>query len=313
MSGFTSPDFWFGMLTIAAIYAIFTLGVQLNIGFTGITNLGQSGFMAVGAYTMALLVLCAEWPFLLACVVALGVTALFAVLLGLPSLRLPDDYFAIVTLAAASIVVIVGQNLVSITGGNNGLFGFDASWVELQTRILTWLEPLGLGDQFALPLVLVAWAIFIVLALSLRGLQRTPWGRVLRGIREDEVATEALGKNVLLYKLQSLAIAGMCAAVAGFLMALNLSVVYPNSFNVDVMFTATAVLLLCGLGNYLGIAYGALLMWVVLEGARFADLPMTSDRVAALRMLIIGIVLIVTAMYRPQGLFGNKQEMVLRG
>lgn len=313
MSGFTSPDFWFGMLTIAAIYAIFTLGVQLNIGFTGITNLGQSGFMAVGAYTMALLVLRAEWPFLLACVVALGVTALFAVLLGLPSLRLPDDYFAIVTLAAASIVVIVGQNLVSITGGNNGLFGFDASWVELQTRILTWLEPLGLGDQFALPLVLVAWAIFIVLALSLRGLQRTPWGRVLRGIREDEVATEALGKNVLLYKLQSLAIAGMCAAVAGFLMALNLSVVYPNSFNVDVMFTATAVLLLCGLGNYLGIAYGALLMWVVLEGARFADLPMTSDRVAALRMLIIGIVLIVTAMYRPQGLFGNKQEMVLRG
>ena len=313
MSGFTSPDFWFGVLTIAAIYAIFTLGVQLNIGFTGITNLGQSGFMAVGAYTMVLLVLRADWPFLVACAAALGVTAMFAVLLGLPSLRLPDDYFAIVTLAAASIVVIVAQNLVSITGGNNGLSGFDAAWVELQARILTWLEPLGLGNQFALPLVLVAWLTFLVLACVLRGLQRTPWGRVLRGIREDEVATEALGKNVLLYKLQSLAIAGMCAAIAGFLMALNLSVVYPNSFNIDVMFTATAVLLLCGLGNYLGIAYGALLMWVVLEGARFADLPLTSDRVAALRMLIVGLVLIVTAMYRPQGLFGNKQEMVLRG
>jgi branched-chain amino acid transport system permease protein len=313
MSGFTSPDFWFGALTIAGIYAIFTLGVQLNVGFTGITNLGMSGFMAVAAYTMALLVLKAGWPFLIACLAGLAAGAIFAVLLGLPSLRLPDDYFAIVTLAAASIVVIVVQNLVSITGGNNGLSGFDTAWVELQARMLDWLEPIGLGDQFALPLVLVSWALFVVLALALRALQRTPWGRVLRGIREDEVATEALGKNVLLYKLQSLALASVCAGIAGFLMALNLSVVYPNSFNVDVMFTATAVLLLCGLGSYLGVAYGALLMWVILEGARFADLPLSSDRVAALRMLIVGVVLIVTAMYRPQGLFGNKQEMVLRG
>ncbi|WP_426242698.1 branched-chain amino acid ABC transporter permease [Nocardioides sp. LHG3406-4] len=313
MSGFSSPDFWLGVLTIAAIYATFTLGVQLNMGFTGITNLGQSGFMAVGAYTMALLVLKAEWPFLLACLAGVVASALFAVLVGLPSLRLPDDYFAIVTLAAASIVVIVVQNLVDITGGNNGLSGFDSSWIELQVKIMEWLEPLGLGNQFALPLTLVAWAAFLVLALALRTLQRTPWGRVLRGIREDEVATEALGKNVLAYKLQSLAISGMCAAVAGVLMALNLSVVYPNSFSLDVMFTATAVLLLCGLGSYLGIAYGAVLMFVVLEGARFADLPLSSDRVAALRMIIVGVVLVVTAMYRPQGLFGNKQEMVLRG
>lgn len=313
MSGLSSPDFWFGVLTIAGIYAIFTLGVQLNIGFTGITNLGQSGFMAVGAYTMALLVLRLEWSLPLACLVAALATALFAVLLGLPSLRLPDDYFAIVTLAAASIVVIVVQNLVGFTGGNNGLSGFDLEWVELQMSMMTWLERFGLGDQFALPLVLVVWVVFIVMALALWGLQRTPWGRVLRGIREDEVAAEALGKNVLLYKLQSLAISGICAAVAGFMLAFNLSVVYPNSFSPDVMFIATAVLLLCGLGNYLGIAYGALLMWVVLEGARFADLPLSSDRVAALRMLIVGVVLVLAAMYRPQGLFGNKQEMVLRG
>lgn len=312
MNGLLSTDFWLGAFTIAGIYGIFTLGIQLNIGFTGVTNLGQSGFMAVGAYTMALLVLKVGWPFWLAALVALVVTAVFAVLLGLPSLRLPDDYFAIVTLSAASIIVIVAQNLVDVTGGSNGLSGFDTAWSDLQMRILSWMEPLGLGEQFALPLVLVAWALFFALAMALRILQRTPWGRVLRAVREDEEAAAGLGKNVLLYKLQSLGIAGVCAAVAGILMSLNISVVYPNSFNLDVMFIGTAILLLCGLGNYLGVAYGAVLMWVVLEGARFADLPLSSDRIAAIRMLIVGAVLILTAMFRPQGLFGNRQEMVLR-
>jgi len=312
MNSFLSPDFWLGAFTIAGIYGIFTLGIQLNIGFTGVTNLGQSGFMAVGAYTMALLVLKASWPFWLATLAALLATAVFAVVLGLPSLRLPDDYFAIVTLSAASIIVIIAQNLVAFTGGNNGLSGFDTAWVGVQLRILLWLEPLGLGNQFALPLMLVAWLLFFAFALALRVLQRTPWGRVIRAVREDEEAAAGLGKNVLLYKLQSLGIAGVCAAMAGCLMALNISVVYPNSFNLDVMFIGTAVLLLCGLGNYLGIAYGAALMWVVLEGARFANLPLSSDRIAAIRMLIVGAVLILTAMFRPQGLFGNKQEMVLR-
>lgn len=312
MSGLLSADFWFGALTIAGIYAIFTLGIQLNIGFTGVTNLGQSGFMAVGAYAMALLVLKAGWSFWIAAPAAIVITVTFAVLLGLPSLRLPDDYFAIVTLSAASIVIIVAQNLVDFSGGNNGLSGFDTVWVSLQQRILMWLEPIGLGNQFALPLVLVVWLLFSLIALALWRLQKTPWGRVLRAVREDEEAAAGLGKNVLLYKLQSLGIAGACAAVAGCLMSLNLSVVYPNSFSLDVMFIGTAVLLLCGLGSYFGIAYGALLMWVVLEGARFANLPLTSDRVAAVRILIVGVVLILTAMFRPQGLFGSKQEMVLR-
>ncbi|GAA3943438.1 hypothetical protein GCM10022383_21610 [Microbacterium soli] len=95
-------------------------------------------------------------------------------------------------------------------------------------------------------------------------------------------------------------------------MALNLSVVYPNSFNHDIIFYATAVLLLCGLGSFYGLAYGAVVLWVVLEGARFVDLPLSSDRVAALRIIIVGLVLILAGMLRPQGLFGNKREMVLR-
>lgn len=312
MSGLANPDFWFGALTIAAIYSIFTLGLQLNIGFTGVLNMGQSGFMGVGAYTMVILVVQAGWSLWLAALVALGSAALFAVLLSWPALRLPEEYFAMVMLAAASIVVIAGQNLVDFTGGNNGLSGFDNDWVAIRETMMSWLARIGLGDQFVVPLMVVAWIVFFAMAITLKWLQSTPWGRVLRAVRDDEDAAGALGKNVRLYKLQSVGIAAVCAAVAGALMALNISVVYPNSFSLDVMFTGAAILMLCGLGNYLGIAYGSLLLWVVLESARFVDLPLSSDRVAAIRLLIVGLVLIIVTIFRPQGLFGSKQEMTLR-
>jgi branched-chain amino acid transport system permease protein len=151
-----------------------------------------------------------------------------------------------------------------------------------------------------------------VLALGLVALQRTPWGRVLRAIREDEDAAAALGKNVLAYKLQSLGISAALGAVAGYLLALNISLVYPSTFDADFTFIGMAILLLGGLGSYLGVALSAVLLWSVLEAARFIDLPMASDKVAALRLLLVGLLLIGMAMFRPQGLLGRREEMVLR-
>jgi branched-chain amino acid transport system permease protein len=311
LSAFGHAEFWIGVGVVAGIYAIFALGLQLNIGFTGILNFGQAGFMAIGAYAMAILILKAHWSPWLALPAATAVSMLAGVLVGLPSLRLRADYLAIVTIAAAQIVTIVGQNARELTGGNNGLTGFDAQWTDVQRSILDWLEPIGLGEQFTLPLFLVTWITFGVLLAVLVALQHTPWGRVLRAIREDEDAAAALGKNVFAYKLQSLAIAAGLGAIAGYLLALNVTLVYPSSFDADFTFIGIAILVLGGLGSYAGVALGALLMWAVLEATRFVELPMSSDKVAALRLLIVGVVLILVAMLRPQGILGRREEMVL--
>jgi branched-chain amino acid transport system permease protein len=312
LSAFAHADFWLGVGAVAGIYAIFTLGLQVNIGFTGILNFGQAGFMALGAYAMAILVVRAHVSPVLALALATAIAVAGGLLVGLPSLRLKGDYFAIVTLAAAQIVVVVAQNARGLTGGNNGISGFDGGWVDLQRSILDALEGVGLGEQYALPLFLVVWATFAVVLGVVLALQHTPWGRVLRAIREDEDAAAALGKNILAYKLQSLGIAGAVGALAGYLLALNISLVYPSSFDADFTFIGMAILVLGGLGSYLGVAVGAVALWTVLEATRFVDLPLASDKVAALRLLIVGVVLILLATLRPQGLLGKRAEMVLR-
>ncbi len=306
LSPLASADFWLGVGVLAATYAIFALGLQLNVGFTGIVNFGQAGFMAIGAYTMGILVVDLDFSLWLALPVATLVAMTAGVLIGLPSLRLRADYFAIVTLAFAEIVRYVAQNARELTGGNQGLLGFDGDWASFAGDVSD-----AFGDQILLPLLVVAWLTFVVLALVLTRLQRTPWGRVLRAIREDEDAARALGKNTLAYKLQSLAIAAALGSIAGYLLALNLSFLTPESFEPLFTFIGYAVLVLGGLASYWGIAVGAVILWVVLEATRFVDLPLPAEKVAALRFVIVGLALILLMAFRPQGMFGKRREMVL--
>jgi branched-chain amino acid transport system permease protein len=312
LNALASLEFWIGAGTVAGIYSIFTLGLQLNIGLTGILNFGQAGFMALGAYAMAILVVKAGWSPWLALPVATLVAVLGGILVGLPTLRLRGDYFAIVTLAAAQIVVVIAQNARGLTGGNNGLNGFTDQWTDVQRSIVDALGAVGAGDQYSLPLFLVTWGLFGLVLGGLLILQRTPWGRVLRAIREDEDAAAALGKNVLAYRLQSLGISAALGAIAGYLLALNISLVYPSTFDADFTFIGMAILILGGMGSYAGVALSAVLLWTVMEAARFIDLPMSSDRVAALRLLLVGLLLILMVMFRPQGLLGRREEMVMR-
>jgi branched-chain amino acid transport system permease protein len=154
-------------------------------------------------------------------------------------------------------------------------------------------------------------ALLVVLAAIVALLVRSPWGRVLNAIREDEDAARALGKNTLAYKLQSLGIAAALGAVSGFLLALDLATVHPTDFLPIVTFVGYAVLVLGGLANYWGVALGAILMWVILEGTRFIDLPISDTQVASVRFIIVGLALILLMAFRPQGLFGKREEMVL--
>jgi branched-chain amino acid transport system permease protein len=308
----TATGFWTGVGVLAGIYTIFTLGLQLNVGYTGIINFGQAGFMAIGGYTMAILVVKEDWSFWLAIPIAGLMAMAFALLVGLPSLRLRADYFAIATIAFAEIVRLTAQNARDLTGGNEGLLGFNDSWQNVSNTIEDWLQWLGWSDPEALfPLLIVVWLVALLATVLLYFAQRTPWGRVLRAIREDEDAVRALGKNTLAYKLQSLALSALLAAIAGIFLALDLAFIHPTEFEPVFTFIGYGVLVLGGLANYWGVAVGAIVMWTILEGTRLIDLPISAEREAAVRFIIVGLVLILLMAFRPEGLFGKREEMVL--
>jgi branched-chain amino acid transport system permease protein len=309
---FAGADFWIGVGVLAATYGIFGLGLQLNVGTTGITNFGQAGFMAIGAYTMGILVVKDGWSWWWAMPAAVGASMVAAILVGLPSLRLRADYFAITTLAFSEIVRYLTDNTRSLTNGSQGLLGYSNDWFTLSVRLGGWLNDLGIHvKSFLFPLLLVSWALLIMLALLTSAVVRTPWGRVLRAIREDEDAARALGKNTLVYKLQSLALSAALAAIAGFVLALNLTLLVPDEFDPVFTIFGFVIVILGGLGSYFGVLVGSMLLMTLLEGTRYVDLPLSADKVAAIRFIIVGLVLILLMAFRPQGIFGKKQEMLL--
>jgi branched-chain amino acid transport system permease protein len=307
-----NEDFWINVGVLATTYGVFALGVQLNVGTTGIMNFGQAGFMAVGSYAMGILVVKSDLSFWLALVLGIPVAIAAALVVGLPSLRLRADYFAISTLAFSEIVRIVADNWDGLTGGNLGLFGYGDSWTEASARIDGWLESIGIAPRFLLPLFVVNLAILLVLTVLVALMVRSPWGRVLRAIREDEDAARALGKNTFVYKLQSLSIAAALAAVAGYMLAINISILSPANFDPVLTAYAYVIVILGGLGSYLGVVVGSFFLIFVLEATRYIELPLSDARIAALRFMIVGLVLMLLVVFRPQGLFGKRQELTLR-
>ena len=305
-------DFWINVGVLATTYGVFSLGIQRNVGTTGIFNFGQAGFMAVGSYAMGVLVVKSGVSFWLAMVAGIGVAVAAGLLVGLPSLRLRADYFAISTLAFSEIVRYLADNWDHLTGGNLGLFGYADTWNEASARIDGWLEHVGIAPHFLLPLLLVNLALFLSLAAFVALLVRSPWGRVLRAIREDEDAARALGKNTFVYKLQSLSIAAGLAAIAGYMLAINISILSPANFDPVLTAYGYVIVILGGLGSYLGVVVGSFFLIFMLEATRYLELPLSDARVAALRFMIVGAVLMALVVFRPQGLFGKREELTLR-
>ena len=306
----TNIEFWIGVAVSAAAYGIFAVGLQLNIGTTGILNFGQVGFMAVGAYAMAIFTLETGMNLWLAMLVGIPIAVLASVAIGLVALRLRSDYFAIATLAFAEIVRYIINYWEELTGGSLGLFGYSTSWQERSGQISERLGSVGLEEHYLLPLAIVGWVVFGICAIAVWALTRTPWGRVLRAIREDEDAARALGKNTFLCKLQSLGIAAVLAAISGYVLALDLALLSPESF--DSIFTVfgVTIIVLGGLGSYLGVVLGSAVLITVVEGTRFIGLPLADDKVAGLRFIIVGVILILLVAFRPQGLLGDPKQVL---
>jgi len=325
LSQLLSLDFWSLVGAVSGIYAIFALGLQLQFGYTGLPNFGHVASMAVGAYTMAILVVREEVPLWGASLIAIAAGVAFGALLSLPTLRLRAEYFAIATIAISEIVRYVALNEQSLTGGPIGtsnLLGptqvaeYNGEWASFQASVQAWLNDVvgqQVGSDFTM--LVIVWVVVLVCLLVLTPMTHSPWGRVLRAIREDEEATAALGKRVGWYKLQSLAIGSGFGAIAGLLYAFEFQFFSPDDFDPLITFYAWLIVLIAGAARMWAVPIGALIFGLIFSGTRFFDFkPFTyldAAQLSYVRLMIIGAFLIALMAWRPQGLLGNRDAMVL--
>jgi len=307
---------------ITASYVIAAIGLNIHFGFTGLLNIGQAGFMLIGAYGFAITVKFTQ-NFWLGIIVALLGAVLFALALGLPTLKLRGDYLAIVTIAAAEILRLLGDNqlLAPYTGGTFGIPGsaFSKPFAALSPlpqhglfQIGPYNYPFTEGDSWWLRIV--AWTLVAVCILISFLLVRSPWGRVLRGIREDEDAVRSLGKNVTVYKTQSLVIGGLFGAVAGIVNVLATSV-SADAMGRTLTFELYTCLLLGGAATVFGPLLGTFLYWLVLVFLRDSigfwvpGSVLSQQQIPQVTWIFVGVGLMLLVIFRPQGILGNKKEL----
>jgi len=292
-------------ITLAGIYAVTALGLNMQWGFTGMLNIGVAAFYSVGAYATAIVTGPSGaylggfgLPFPVGIAVAMAASGVIAFLIGLITVNLRTDYLAIASIGIAEIIRLVFTNEEWLTGGVRGIAGIP--------------KPLGGlipgGDQ-ALYMVVVL-ALLVVVYLAFERAYNSPWGRVLRAIREDEPATEAAGKSVLRFRLQAFVIGAMAMGLAGALYAHFVSFISPEAFRPDLAtFLIWVMLIAGGSGNNRGAILGAFVIWAVWSGTEFLTGLLPSGMVTqagALRVLLIGILLQVILIARPQGLLPER-------
>ena len=253
----------------AIIYAMIAIGLNVHFGYTGLLNFGQAGFVAVGAYGMAISVTYYGWSMWLGIVVGLLLSVVLALLLGIPTLRLRADYLAITTIAASEIIrlVVNTPELRDFSGGVDGLTGFADSFKDLNPFVLS--ADYGFGPLTyrgnTLWFIICGWATVVAVAALVYLLMRSPWGRVVKAIREDEDAVRALGKNAYVYKIQALVIGGVIGGLGGVLLALSKASITPQDFQTQVTFIGYAVLIIGGLARVFGPIVGSMILWGILS------------------------------------------------
>jgi neutral amino acid transport system permease protein len=363
-----------------AIFALFGLGLNLQWGFTGLINFGHIAFMTLGAYTTVLLSLKGV-PLLISAVVGAIVAAFLGLIIGFATLRLREDYLAIVTIGVGELIRLVVNNQDLPVGDTwiSGAFGVQSYPIPLSTEpnlffrfvmiaLLTllatvtfftlwrWirtaqisrvadsakklaskqelLSRLVVGILFALlvaaiyisgvislynytPKAGLMLLLLLVLAFvfwRLEILVRSPWGRVLKAIREDEEIPKALGKNVFWYKLQSLMLGGAIAGIAGAFFAWQISAIYPDNFQPQLTFDTWIMVILGGSGNNVGTILGAVIYFAydaITREVLPKIVPLDEARLGAFRIMVIGLILMVLMIWRPQGILGKKEELTL--
>jgi branched-chain amino acid transport system permease protein len=279
------------ILITISIYSILALSLNLLVGYTGLLSLCQGAFYGIGAYASTLLMMRAEIGFLPAVALAIVTTAIISIAISVPSLRLKGDYFVLASLGFQMISFAILRNWTTLTRGPYGISGIPQPEF-LGLRIDT------LGSYF-----IFAGLIALVCASLLYLLSTSPFGRVLKAIREDEIAAIALGKNTVRFKITAFAIAAAFSAVAGSLFAGYMRFIDPSSFTLTESVFVLSIIIVGGAGNTLGPILGTILLIAFPEALRFLSIP---DAIAAnVRQIIYGVLIVVMMRYRPRGLFGK--------
>jgi len=292
----------------ALVFAVICLGLNLQWGYTGLFNIGVAGFFLVGAYAFA--ILCAPpyashlggfgLPYPVGLAGALLAAGLVAFIVGLPTLRLREDYLAIVTIGIATVLQLVALNVAPLTGGSPGATDIPRPFARLHLP--------GLGSN--VPMLLVTIVVVAIVYVALEAMVRSPWGRVLKAIREDETAAASLGKNAFGYRLQAFVIGSAIMGLGGALYASFIGFISPEDFLPILTFQVWAMLIVGGSGNNKGAILGAILMWAVWTASgTAAQMILPADlqvKGGAAQIILIGLVLMLTLILRPRGLVGEE-------
>ena len=296
-------------LVVAGVYSLATLGLNLQWGFTGILGVGIVGFFGVGAYAAALLT-GPDYPgsfggfglpMPVGLVGAMLAAALVAVAVGVPTLRLRHDFLAVVTFGFAVSVQLLAMNWKSVTRGFDGLHSIPKPFAALAGA------PLAANALFLLMTVGIVAAAYWALERMLA----SPWGRVLRALREDEEAAAALGTNAAVYRLQSFVIGSVLMGLSGALYTFFVGFVSPQDLLPIFTFQVFVMLIVGGSGNNRGAILGTVLiwaLWTLTETLLSAVLPpVLQKQAAALRVVLVGLILVLMLLYRPKGLLPERR------
>jgi branched-chain amino acid transport system permease protein len=280
-------DYYRDIMTLTCMYIVLALGLNVVVGQAGLLNLGYVAFYAIGAYTYGILSTAAGISFWPGLVIGAASAAVFAVLVGIPTLRLRGDYFAIVTLGLGEITRIVLNNWDSLTGGPNGIS-------RIGRPVIAGYELRRTLDFYYLILIIALITVFAMKRLMISRI-----GRAWIAIREDEIAAEAMGIDTFRLKLLAFVIGSAWAGLTGVFFAAKMAFVSPESFTFFDSVLILCMVVLGGMGSIPGIILGALLLITLPEIFRdFQDF----------RMLAFGVALVLMMIFRPQGLLGSRTK-----
>lgn len=313
------PNYALHILNLCGVYIVVSLSMVLINGFLGLFSLGHAGFMAIGAYTVALLTLPpttkvmlyyldpivpwlaeVEWPFLPAILLGGVLAAAAGLLIGAPVLRLKDDYLAIATLGFAEIIRIIFTNLQSVTNGSLGLKSLPKMHMDIPFTSLS------------LNMSACIWIAAILTVLFMVRLVRGSYGKAFQAIREDEIAAEAMGINVFKHKLLAFVIASFFAGIGGGLLGNIVGNIDPTVFRFVMTYNVVLIVVFGGIRSLTGGVFAAIVVTAAMEYMRFLDSsfylgPMKVAGIPGLRMVVFALLLMFIIIFKPKGIMGDRE------